>query len=134
MPVHESTVLARELGKIGGFGANLVARILPTVYYESSLEMQGEPQEIARLVEQLASRLGREIPEMPSHPEQGRYTFVIGGGVRGLNPTVVHVGIKPSGSLTSVSVRAAAKEGLLKQKTAEGVVVRFQTLLVRHDA
>ena len=134
MSRQETDILARELGKLGGFGAKWAAKRLATVEYESSLELRGTVQDIARRVAAVVLPIGREIPELPVQPEEGKYSLLVGGGTAGLNPGIAHVHIDGSGPLTRVKVRAAAKEGLVKQKTAEGVVKRIESLLRGHDA
>ena len=134
MSRQDTDILARELGKLGGFGAKWAAKRLATVEYESSLELRGTVQDIARRVAAVVLPIGREIPELPVQPEEGKYSLLVGGGTAGLNPAIAHVHIDGSGPLTRVKVRAAAKEGLVKQKTAEGVVKRIESLLRGHDA
>ena len=134
MSQQEAEILARELGKLGGFGAKWAAKRLATVEYEGSLELHGTVQDIAHRVVAVVLPIGSAIPEFPVQPEQGQYSLLVGGGTAGLNPAIAHVHIDGSGPHTRVIVRAAAKEGLVKQKTAEGVVKRIESLLRGHDA
>jgi hypothetical protein len=134
MAQQEAEILARELGKLGGFGAKWAAKKLSTVEYESSLELHGTSQDVAHRVATAVLPIGREIPEFPVQPEKGKYSLLIGGGTGGLNPTIAHLHIDESGQTTRVKVRAAAKEGIVKQRTAEGVVKRIEALLRGHDA
>jgi hypothetical protein len=134
MSHDESKILARELGKLGGFGARWAAGRLPTVSYEDTFALEAIPADVARLVEDVVLPLGRAIEELPSQPEQGKYSLILGGGTGNLNPTIAHVSIARAGSMTKVTLRALAKEGFVKQQTAEGVIRRIETLLMRHDA
>jgi hypothetical protein len=134
MSQQEADILARELGKLGGFGAKWAAKKLPIVEYEGSLELHGTSQDIAHRVAAVALSIGRAIPEFPAQPGQGKYSLFIGGGTAGLNPTIAHVHIDESGPIITVRVRAAAKEGIVKQQTAEGVVKRIESLLRGHGA
>jgi hypothetical protein len=129
MSQQEADILARELGKLGGFGAKWAAKRLATVEYEGSLELHGTSHDIAHRVAAVVLPIGRAIPEFPAQPEQGKYSLLIGGGTAGLNPTIAHVHIDGSGPMTKVKVRAAAKEGIVKRQTAEGVVKRIESLL-----
>jgi hypothetical protein len=97
MSQQEADILARELGKLGGFGAKWAAKKLPTVEYEDSLELPGTSQDIAHRVTAVVLPIGRAIPEFPAQPEKGRYSLLVGGGTAGLNPTIAHVQIDGSG-------------------------------------
>lgn len=134
MSNSESTVLARELARLGGGGAGWVGKLLPSVAFEKELELPGDASSVARLIARLVASLGHEIPELPCQPESGNFTFLMGGGAAGLNPTIVRFQIEPLNSSTRVKVRAVAKEGWVKQRTAERAVEQIQSLLVTHPA
>jgi hypothetical protein len=130
----ESTVLARELGKLGGGGAKWVGKLLPSVPFEKSFELSGTLESASHLVSQMLKTLGGPIPELPSQPERGSFCFLMGAGNGCLNPTIVYIRLEPFPPNTRVAVRAVAKEGLVKQRTAQGAVERVEGLLRENAA
>ena len=129
----ESKILARELGRLGGFGARWVARFLPSVSFETRLEVEQSSSATAKSVEQLFTEIGRHIPELDSDPDGGVFNAIIGSGRLNLNPTIVCIWLRSLGSRTAVSIRAVAKEGLIKQHSARTAVERVKAVLL-HDA
>ena len=126
----ESKILARELGRLGGFGARWVAELLPSVPFETHLELDESPIVAATVVEKLLSRVGRCIPELTSDGSAGLFSGVVGSGHLNLNPTIVRIQLKPLESRTSVFIRAVAKEGLIKQHSARSAVERIRAALL----
>jgi hypothetical protein len=118
-----SSILIRELGKLGGFGARIAARFLPTVPYQVDIELSAslaEAQQAAASVLQKAGRTDSELPD---------YSIIMGSGHANLNPTIVTLSFAPSDSGTRISIRAVAKEGLVKQHAAQKSVERVVTML-----
>ena len=69
------------------------------------------------------------MPEFPSEPLRCYFVALVGGGTAGLNPALVFVDARPDRDFSSlVTVRAVAKEGLVKQQTAQRVVQRLTGL------
>jgi len=130
----ESKILARELGRLGGFGARWVARFLPSVSFETQLEIEHPPNVTAKKVEGVLTGIGRRIPELDSDPSAGVFNAVIGSGHMGLNPTVVCIQLRSLGARTAVSIRAVAKEGLVKQQSARSAVERVKTAILADAA
>jgi hypothetical protein len=133
MADEESNVLAGELGKLGGLGAKWMAKLLRTSYHESALEMQGSAADVARRLKDLVLALGQEIPQLPSDPDAGKYAFLTRGGMAGLNPAIVYLRVEASGPRAKIVIRAAAKEGVVKQRTAQGVVERVENILAGRE-
>jgi hypothetical protein len=125
----ENIVLANSLGALGGVGARLVARFLPSVAFESEFDVTGAPGTSGASVARLLAEIGKPISEFPSRSEDGVFFALVGGGTAGLNPTIVRVSVIAKGSDSRVYVRAVAKEGLVKQSTAQGVAGRLQEAL-----
>jgi len=125
----ETEILARELGKLGGAGAKWVARLLPSVPFEKQFEIRGDLAAVSHLIVQTKKVIGTDIPEFPSNPERGAFAFLMGAGNGGLNPTIVTVRLEPFPPNTRVTVRAVAKEGLVKQRTAFGAVERVEEMV-----
>ncbi len=106
--------------KLGGrFGARLSAAILPVRHHEEAIELLSlSPEEAARLAEDVLAHHGRTVwvrRELDEHQVRG----VIGSGALDMNPAVVDVHVRPGGR---VVVHAAAKEGLIPQRTARKAV------------
>jgi len=129
MPDIESKILVRELGRLGGFGARWVAGFLSTVSFETRLEIDESLNDTAKKVQELFTNIGRRVPELDSDPHAGLFSAVIGSGRLNLNPTVVYVRLHSLGPRTGVSIRAAAKEGLIKQHSARAAVERVAAAL-----
>jgi hypothetical protein len=129
MPDIESKILARELGRLGGFGARWVARFLPSVSFETRLEIEQSLSATVKNVEEMLTNIGRRLPELESDPHAGVFSAVIGSGRLNLNPTIVCIRLRSWGSRTAVSIRAVAKEGLIKQHSAQGAVERVAAAL-----
>jgi len=72
--------------------------------------------------------IGRTDPDLPE------LSVVSGSGCLNLNPTIVSLAILPLDSGVRVSVRAIAKEGLLKQDSARKAVEKVKELLQRRYA
>lgn len=112
-------------GGIGGArGPGWAMRYLSSEVYEASVEFAGDPADTVTRCYETLTELGEPTAseEAVDHP---RLQAVIGSGFMRLNPAVVEIDVKPTGSAASqVSVRASAKEGLIKQHTAEKAVRR----------
>jgi hypothetical protein len=103
----------------GRFGAKLTARVLPTREHEEEIELRAPDPE--QLVQDVVAHHGRVVRAQPDATGAFAVRGVVGGGALGLNPAVVDVVVRPGGR---VAVRAAAKEGLIPQKTAQKAVRR----------
>lgn len=129
MQSTENSVLAQALGAIGGFGARLVARFLPSVSFECAFEVTGAPAAIAARAARLLADVGKPILKFPSRPQEGVFFALLNGGVYQLNPTIVQVTVTAKGNGSSVHIRAVAKEGLVEQKTAQGIATALHRAL-----
>ncbi len=149
----QDQILVNELGKIGAFsgsipdlltgdslnaisgsvagrlGAKHGARFLKSMSYNSKLEY---PQNIQSSMEKIASILvntGKLIntSELLATPH---LTAVVGSGALNMNPTIVCVEFIPiQPNSTSINIFGTAKEGLIKQRSAEKAVKRIVGLL-----
>lgn len=119
----ESDVLSREIGKLGGIGARWVTHLLPTNTAEEAVTLQLPAASARQLILDL---LGSAVlaSAAPSAPDLIR--AVVGSGRLNLNPALLTITITPiSASTTRVTVRGAAKEGLVKQRGGEQATSRF---------
>ena len=118
-------------GRIGGgaaaaaggrLGARAAARRLATSDHEQQIERLDLPAaDAAALAGGVLAQLGQL--EWSEADGQGGYALrgVVGSGWLNMNPTVVDIRLPASGPAV---IRAAAKEGLIKQRTAEKAVRR----------
>lgn len=123
-------ILARELGKLEGLFVGLsptsfVAGFLPTERATASFSTAMSPESAVRRSADLLGAIGtlQEPVEPTDHPA---LWAVVGSGFGGLNPCLLAVEFAASESGgTEIVVSGAAKEGLIKQKTAKRAVDRF---------
>jgi len=150
MGIREDELLSRELGKIaqtfgptrgfdkasivgGSLGARLASKFLPTEHYQARLHVDADVASVLTKVCSFFSESGRvaldgEVDTSPYPKISG----VIGSGMLNMNPTVVHLEVIGSDKTrTDLLITAAAKEGLIKQRTAEKAVNRVVGFLNR---
>ena len=144
MSNQQDDMLARELGKVGSLGgaisggaaggslgASLAARLLPSEQYQQQVSIS---RDVATTLAQLASFLANE-GRVASGSETGTSRYpkisgVLGSGFLKMNPTLVHVeviGVENGSCLLLVS--GIAKEGLIKQRSAQKAVSRILKFL-----
>ncbi len=109
----ESKILIREIGKLGGVGARWVAQFLPTVHYEATLNIAAPLADVRAAILFILKEIGRQSPELPE------FSVIYGSGHLNLNPTIVSAAVTPLDSGARVLLRAAAKEGLVRQDSAK---------------
>lgn len=73
--------------------------------------------------------IGRITNEFASEDTTDTISAIVGSGHMNLNPTIVHIRIIESHKSTTLSLRALAKEGLVKQQSAKRVIERIRTLI-----
>src|SRR5437762_5534294 len=135
----EDQILARELGKVGSIGgpggrsgATFAARFLPTETFRSSLRIEADAREVLQAVFRILVSMGEITDESAEASGRPRISTVVGSGFLRMNPALVHVQVVPASEHASeVIVSAAAKEGLIKQRTAEKAVGRFREELLK---
>jgi len=113
----------------GGFsGARFAARWLKTVIHEVTVELSMDELTSIRRARSVLSQCGQLVSEGSMTPDL--LQAVVGGGTGGLNPVVVTVRITAGRPGVSVlNIRTAAKEGLIKQHSAERMATRIGELL-----
>ncbi|WP_406835433.1 hypothetical protein ACICHK_02565 [Streptomyces sp. AHU1] len=138
MDRSEDEILVEELAALGavsggsGHLTRLVARRMRKNVHEIDLVVP-LPFEgaVERVVDVLAGA-GRATGPLRFGPGTDQETIraVVGGGAGGLNPVVVTVLVTRGGvDGSEVRLRAAAKEGLIKQRAGERTAVRLAALL-----
>ncbi|MFD8223149.1 hypothetical protein ACFV16_03135 [Streptomyces massasporeus] len=141
MEQSEDRILVEELAALGatsgGSGrlTGLVARLLKKNVHEIDLVVPLPFDDAVRHVVTVLEGAGRR-PGRPTHVEprgdRELIRVVTGGGAGGLNPVVVTaLVIRGAGNTTAVKLRAAAKEGLIKQRAGEKTAARIAELLSR---
>lgn len=124
----EDEILAEELAALGAVGGGsgrltrLVAKLLRTNAHEIDLDMPLPFEGAVERVVTVLGRAGRAVEPTQVEPDMNQETIrvVTGGGVGGLNPVVVTAVVARDGTGNSkVRLRAAAKEGLVKQRAGE---------------
>jgi hypothetical protein len=111
-PAKERRLIVLALKRMGGPLTGFIASRLPLNVGVETFRVPGSEQAIATEILRVAASMGDVIEAEP--PE---LSWVGRGLAR--NPAVVTVTLKPIGSEVEVTVRAAAAEGLLKQRTGE---------------
>ena len=147
MSSQQDDILIRELGKVGSLGgkicggvtgaiggslgASLAARFLPTEQYQQQVSIS---RDVATALTKLASFLeieGRIANDSEAGTSQyPKISGILGSGFLKMNPTMVHVEvIVVENDSCLLLVSGAAKEGLIKQRSAQKAVNRIVEFL-----
>jgi len=134
MTQTEETVLVRELGKLagflGGFGARLAARRLPVEESVTSMALAATKADVQASLCEILGSIGTLTDEFASETLPNCMSAIVGSGQMNMNPTIVHVQVIESSEVaTLLFIRALAKEGLVKQQSAQRAIERIKTLL-----
>ncbi|MEW1911852.1 hypothetical protein AB0442_25995 [Kitasatospora sp. NPDC085895] len=129
----EDEILAEAVGALGGRLSRLVALRLPKNVHEITLTLPLPPARARARVSAVLDRQGRRVPADRSAPAGRRSTMRVltGGGAWNMNPVLV-TAVLTAGEgedTTVVLLRAAAKEGLIKQRAGERTAKRLAELL-----
>ncbi|MEU4467548.1 hypothetical protein AB0G20_28385 [Streptomyces sp. NPDC024017] len=138
MDQSEDDILADELAALaagtggGGGLTRFVAKLMKKNVHEIDLVVLLPFEDAVEHVAKVLERAGRTVGSVPE-PGDGQLTIrvVAGGGAGGLNPVVVTALVtRGDASSSKVRLRAAAKEGLIKQRAGERTATRLAALLV----
>ena len=110
----------------GARGAERAARRMRKDVHEIETNVTVPPGEARSLVTGLIQATGRLIEESD---DPVIIRGVVGAGAMNMNPVVLTVTLSPEASGTTVLVRGAAKEGLIKQRAGEKAARRFTSML-----
>ncbi len=125
MPDPTSKLLASRLGRLAGrgyLGAWLVSRFLPDNVGQATFSIAALPDIVRSRASALLTQRGELLDPRELQVGPDVIAAIVGAGRMGLNPTVVTVTVGSSqGGSSVVSVRAVAKEGLLKQRAGDEV-------------
>ncbi|MFF7675357.1 hypothetical protein [Actinacidiphila glaucinigra] len=129
MAKDEDELLASALGTVGAStggrggqrGASFASRFLKTVAHEIGMTLPLPLEAATERLTTILAQLGQVLDRPPqSSTGQRQIRAIAVGGAGGLNPVVITVDLGPNGvGETSLTLRAAAKEGIIKQRSAE---------------
>jgi hypothetical protein len=147
--MNKDQILARELGKVGAIGGGaggvigggivagtagalggasgawITSHFLPTESYSRDYLIPCDAGRALAVIVNALAGLGRLQDSSEINSPNPTIEAVIGSGFMKMNPCVLTVEIvSHSGNNTSAVIRGAAKEGLIKQHTAEKAVTR----------
>ncbi|WP_412074898.1 hypothetical protein ACLF6K_01960 [Streptomyces xanthophaeus] len=142
MTDDEDRILADALGAVGAIGgggggrlgATFTAKRLRKNVHEIPLTLPVHVDAAADHVAGLLARLGNLLEAGSGADPDGRRVVraLVGGGFGNMNPVLVTVTLAAAGQQgTAVSVRGAAKEGLIKQRAGEKTAQQVADLLGR---
>ncbi len=129
----EDRILAEELaalaatGGVSGHLVRVVARLMRKNVHEVDLLVPLPFDEAVKRVSDVLGKTGHVVEAPPVRlGEDETVRVVVGGGAGGLNPVVVTARVlKVDGDNSQVRLRAAAKEGLIRQRAGEKTAVRL---------
>lgn len=108
----------------GGTGAAWAARRLPSRGAEVTVEVPMNPRAALTAAFRALSTVGEIVADEVT-PDEPVLRAVVGAGTLGLNPAVIELSVEAiSEAEAKITVRATAKEGLIKQHTAEKALQR----------
>jgi hypothetical protein len=124
-------LFARELGKPGIFGVGLAYRILPLVQFQQQVTVSRDAGTVlTELASYLATKGDVEEDGESNTSEFLRIFVVLGSGFLNMNPTIVYVEVTDArDNSCTILVTGAAKEGLIKQRSAKKAVNRVMRFL-----
>ncbi|WP_328859521.1 hypothetical protein [Streptomyces sp. NBC_00306] len=142
MDLGEDEILARQLaavassvGAAGGLTGRVARRMKKNVH-EIDLVLPLPFAEalgrVVRVLDQAGPRFDLTVPGTQLRTDARTVRVVTGGGLGGMNPVVVTALVEalPGGEGCAVKMRAAAKEGLIKQRAGEKTAKRLAALLL----
>jgi hypothetical protein len=116
---EQDDILAREIGKLGGFLSGWIVRRLPNDEGEATQTITAPPVEVMSVLRALLGEQG-EPQETPLPNQSFVVRAVVGSGSLNLNPTLVTVQVSPvAHDRSRVVVHGVAKEGLIKQHAGQ---------------
>ena len=133
MLAEEDQLLAAGGARLGGDAAGAASRKLKKNVHEIDATLEAPlPAVITRVQRALSveHRISRDDKEQTVADGSTMIRAVV-GGVANMNPVVVTVTLKAVGpAQTQVKVRAAAKEGLIKQRAGEKTATKVAAALL----
>ncbi len=113
----------------GRFGAEWAAKKIATTEHRDSVVYESTVNNALANARIILSNLGKLV-DTKIESDTPFLAAVVGSGFMNMNPSVVCLEFVPAdGARTKIIISATAKEGLIKQKTAEKVVAKLKSLL-----
>ncbi|WP_343239484.1 hypothetical protein [Streptomyces sp. SID7909] len=139
MEQSEDQILAEELAALGAVGGGsgrlvgMMAKLMRKNVHEVDLHIASPFDDVVKHVTDVLAKAGRAVETPHISPgEDETIRVVVGGGAGGLNPVVVTARVlKAEDDRSEVWLRAAAKEGLIRQRAGEETAVRLAAELSR---
>ena len=140
--LNDNDILARELAKLGGLGggfggsmgAKLAAKFLPTETKSTRIALNATPERAIQLGFSALTKFGQLQGDSDDSPYP-LLKAVVGSGFLNMNPTVVLLEIlEASSDACEITITAAAKEGLIKQHSAERAIQRIASEITKLGA
>lgn len=136
----EDQILTSALGAVGAIGggaggrrgatftAKRLKKNVHVIDVTLSMPLSAAVDHVAGVLARAGDLLEAEGAQPPATERVVR--AIVGGGLGNMNPVLITVGLADSGpEHTRVSVRGAAKEGLIKQRAGEKTAKRIVELL-----
>ncbi|MFC7930325.1 hypothetical protein [Streptomyces cinereoruber] len=134
MEQDEDRILAEELAALGAMGGGsgrlvrAVAKLMGKNVHEIGLFAPLPFADAVKRVSDVLGKTGRTVET----GNEATIRVVTGGGAGGLNPVVVTARVlKIDGTGSEIRLRAAAKEGLIRQRAGEKTAVLLAARLNR---
>jgi len=138
MADDEDDLLARALGQQAagalsdrsGRAAGAVARRLGKNVYETEMTLAAPFSEACAQVAGLLAAIGQVVAQTGPAGSQAVVRAIVGAGAMNLNPAILTVTMTSTADgRTTVHIRGAAKEGLIKQRAGEKAARRLAAML-----
>jgi hypothetical protein len=147
MDKQQDDLLAKELGKVGylagkwrggkakaigaSLGARFAATFLPTESYQELVNVSADVELVFTKLCSFLLAKGRIASDNEAGTSQfPKISAVIGSGFLSMNPTIVHIEVIDIEKNSCVLlVTGAAKEGLIKQQSAQKAVIQVLEFL-----
>ncbi|WP_307806549.1 hypothetical protein [Streptomyces sp. FH025] len=132
----EDELLVEALRAIGGSGAAFTAKLLKKNVHEIDLSLPLAFEDAVLHMYRVLVTVGHQVDRQPlPKPSESRHTIRVMAGGRGVipsNPVLVTATLtRTDPQSTAVLLRAAAKEGLIKQRSGEKTAERIAALLAQ---
>lgn len=124
LDAYEDELLANAVAGAYGRGGERGARLLKKNVLEIELRLDMPPGQAEARARQVLGARSRVLRDLGAGPGQIRIVGIVGAGALNMNPAVVMITVSAAGDGSLITVRGAAKEGLIKQRAGEDAARR----------